>query len=220
MFIGHYGLAFILKKKAKEIPLWLIFVSVQLVDFLCFLLIILKIEKMKFLSNPNPWLRTHLEYFPFSHSLFTNIVLALIVFFVFWKFKNKLWGIILSIGVISHWIIDFVVHTPDLPLFFTGIKVGLGLWQLPWAAFFLEIILAIFGGWYLYKNSGRLFRPIILISLMLLVLSGMFFAQDPEIAAKNMTMRAVIPLVVNSIFAALAYWTERKNNLVNENKTG
>jgi hypothetical protein len=33
MYIGHYGLAFILKKKAKEIPMWLIIISVQLVDF-------------------------------------------------------------------------------------------------------------------------------------------------------------------------------------------
>jgi len=60
MFIGHYGLAFILKKKAKDIPLWVIFISVQLVDFLCFIFIISKIERMQFLQNPNPWLRTHL----------------------------------------------------------------------------------------------------------------------------------------------------------------
>ena len=50
----------------------------------------------------------------------------------------------------------------------------------------------------------------ILIVLMVAVLSGMFFSQDPEIAATNMTMRAIIPLVVNSIFVVLAYWTERK----------
>jgi len=210
MFIGHYGLAFILKKKAKEIPLWLIFISVQLVDFLCFIFIISKIERMQFLQNPNPWLRTHLEYFPFSHSLFTNILLALFVLFVFWKFKNKIWGIILSIGVISHWVIDFLVHTPDLPLFFNSFKVGLGLWYLPWAAYAAEILLVLFGGYYLFKNSANIIRPIILISLMILILSGMFFAQDPEIAATSMTMRAIIPLVVNSIFVALAYWTERK----------
>jgi len=210
MFIGHYGLAFILKKKAKEIPLWLIFISVQLVDFLCFVFIILKIERMKFLPNPNPWLRTHLEYFPYSHSLFMNAILALTVLFVFWKFKNKIWGIVLSIGVLSHWFIDFLVHTPDLPLFLNSYKVGLGLWQLPWAAFFAEILLVILGGYYLYKNSVKVIRPIILIVLMVAVLSGMFFSQDPEIAATNMMIRAIIPLVVNSIFVVLAYWTERK----------
>jgi len=210
MFIGHYGFAFILKKKAKEIPLWLIFISVQLVDFLCFIFIILKIERMKFLPNQNPWLRTHLEYFPYSHSLFMNAILALIVLFIFWKFKNKIWGIILSIGVLSHWFIDFLVHTPDLPLFFNSYKVGLGLWQLPWLAYFVEILMVILGGYYLYKNSSKYFRPIILIALMVVVLSGMFFSQDPEIAATNMTMRAIIPLVVNSIFVVLAYWTERK----------
>lgn len=210
MFIGHYGLAFILKKKAKEIPLWLIFISVQLVDFLCFIFIISKIERMKFLPNQNPWLRTHLEYFPYSHSLFLNVILALIVLFVFWKFKNKIWGIILSIAVLSHWFIDFLVHTPDLPLFFNSYKVGLGLWHLPWIAFSAEILLVILGGYYLYKNSGKVFRPIILIALMVVVLCGMFFSQDPEIATTNMAMRAIIPLVVNSIFVVLAYWVELK----------
>jgi len=210
MFIGHYGFAFILKKKAKEIPLWLIFISVQLVDFLCFVFILLNVERMKFLPNKNPWLRTHLEYFPYSHSLFMNAILALVVLFVFWKFKNKIWGIILSIGVLSHWFIDLVVHTPDLPLFFNSYKVGLGLWQLPWVAFFAEILLVVLGGYYLYKNSGKVIRPVILIILMVAVLSGMFFSQDPEIATTNMAMRAIIPLVVNSIFVVLAYWTERK----------
>jgi len=57
MYIGHYGFAFYLKKKANkqkskinEIPLWLIFISVQLIDFLCFIFILLEIERMKFLS--------------------------------------------------------------------------------------------------------------------------------------------------------------------------
>jgi len=85
------------------------------------------------------------------------------------------------------------------------------LWQLPWVAFLVEIIIVVFGCYYLYKGSGVIFRPIILVAFMVAILSGMFFSQDPEIAATNMAMRAIIPLAVNSIFVAMAYWLERKN---------
>ena len=219
MYIGHYGFAFYLKKKTNEIPLWLIFLSVQLVDFLCFILIIFGIERMKYIPNLNPWLRTHLEYFPYSHSLITNVILAFFIFFIFWKFKDKIWGIILSIGVISHWFIDFLVHTPDLPLYLDRYKVGLGLWQLPWVTFFIEIIIVIAGFCYLYKGSGMLFRPLILIVLMFVLISKMFFSkEDPEIVTTNMTIRAIIPLIVNSIFVAMAYWVEQKKVIQNQNQ--
>jgi len=214
MYIGHYGFAFILKKKAKEIPLWLVFLSVQMVDFLCFFYVIFGIERMKFSPNQNPWLRTHLEFFPYSHSLFMGAIIALFVLLVFWKFKGKVWGIILSIGVLSHWFIDFLVHTPDLPLFWDSYKVGLGLWQLPWLAFSAEIIMVILGCYYLYKGSGIFFKPIILVALMVALISSMFFSQDPEIVTTNMTVRAIIPLIVNSLFVALAYWVERKKERI------
>jgi len=169
---------------------------------------------MTFSPNQNPWLRTHLEYFPFSHSLFMSILLALAVLLVFWKFKDKIWGIVLSIGVISHWLIDYLVHTPDLPLFFDGYKVGLGLWQHPWLAFSSEVLMVVLGGIYLYRGSGKFVKPAVLIALMLALISKMFFWEDPEIVTTNMVIRAVIPLIINSIFVGLAYWIEREKESV------
>jgi len=216
MYIGHYGFAYYLKKesnkkkkKSDEIPLWLIFISVQLADFLCFIFIILGIEKMKFSPNINPWLRTHLEYFPYSHSLFANAVLAIIVLLIFWKLKDKIWGIILSIGVVSHWVIDYIVHTPDLPIFLDSYKSGLGLWNLPWVTFIIEILMVVLGCYYLYRGTNKIIKPIVVTSLMLIFISKMFFFQDPEIVTTNMMVRAIIPLIINSIFVALAYWIER-----------
>jgi len=221
MYVGHYGFAFYLKKQSnkqtkvtREIPLWLIFISVQLTDFLCFILVILGVERMTFSPNQNPWLRTHLEYFPFSHSLFMNTILALAVFLVFWKFKDKIWGIVLSVGVISHWLIDYVVHTPDLPLFLDSYKVGLGLWQHPGIAFSTEVLMVVLGGYYLYRGSGRFIKPFILIALMIALISKMFFLQDPEIVTTNMVIRAAIPLIINSIFVGMAYWIEQDKESV------
>jgi hypothetical protein len=38
-------------------------------------------------------------------------------------------------AVFSHWVLDFIVHRPDLPLYDDAVKVGLGLWNLPALAF-------------------------------------------------------------------------------------
>jgi len=36
MFVGHYAVGFLLKKKFNEIPLWVFFIAVQFVDILAF----------------------------------------------------------------------------------------------------------------------------------------------------------------------------------------
>ncbi|MBW2173486.1 MAG: hypothetical protein JRF64_02355 [Deltaproteobacteria bacterium] len=134
MFVGHYACAFILRKRAEPVPLWLLFLSVQLADIVAFLFILLGIERIAYSPNPNPFLRTILEYVPFSHSLFGNVGLALVVLLLFWKFKGFSWGLILCLGVLSHWFLDAVVHVRDLPLFLNRFKTGLGLWEWPWVA--------------------------------------------------------------------------------------
>ena len=96
MFIGHYAVGFVLKKKTNNIPLWLLFVSVQLVDIMAFLFVLLGIEKISYNPSKNPFLRTIIEYVPYSHSLFANALLSLVVFLIFWKLKSKEWGIVLN----------------------------------------------------------------------------------------------------------------------------
>ncbi len=40
----------------------------------------------------------------------------------------------------SHWVLDLVVHTPDLPLYDNTAKVGFGLWRQVAFSFPLELI--------------------------------------------------------------------------------
>ena len=122
MFVGHYAAGFLLKNNVKEIPLWLFFIAVQFVDILAFILVLLGVERMSYNPTDNPFLRTFIEYVPFTHSLSGNFIIALFVFLVFWKFKSKTWGIALSVAVLSHWLIDFIAHTEDMPLLFKSFK--------------------------------------------------------------------------------------------------
>jgi len=207
MFVGHYAVGFVLKKRFKEIPLWLLFVSVQFVDILAFILVLLGIERMSYNPSENPFLRSIFEYIPFSHSLFTNIIIALVVFLIFWKLKNKAWGLALSIGVLSHWFIDFIAHTPDMPLFFNSYKVGLGLWNFPGIAFVLELLFLVVAGYYLYKGSNNIKRPLTLIVLLIIIYAPAFFAPEAEATA---TVASIVSLSLYAVFTSLAYWSERR----------
>jgi len=207
MFIGHYAVGFALKRKTDEIPLWLLFVAVQFVDILAFLFVLLGIEKIAYNPSENPFLRTIIEYVPYSHSLFTNILLATIVFLIFWKFKSKEWGIILSVGVLSHWFLDALVHVADMPLFLDKSKVGLGLWQLPWVSYLLEMSFFVLAGYYLLKDYKIRKRHTIMILFLFFGFSSMFFAPEAEATS---VQASIFSLSLYAIFTAMAYWSERE----------
>lgn len=207
MFVGHYAIGFLLKKKFNEIPLWVYFIAVQLVDIMAFSLVLLGVEKMSYNPTSNPFLRTSIDYVPFTHSLSSTLIIVIIVFIFFWKLKTMNWAIALSAGVLSHWFIDVIAHTPDLPLLFNSYKVGLGLWNYPWLAFILEIGFFVGAGYYLYRGSKNPKRPIILIVLLVLLYTPSMFAPEEEVAV---AVFSLVSLSLYFIFAAMAWWVERE----------
>ena len=128
------------------------------------------------------------------------------IFLIFWKLKSKKWGIILSVGVFSHWFIDSLVHIGDMPLFHNSLKVGLGLWQFPWFAYLLELSVFLLAGYYLLKNYKRKFRYIILIILLSIGFTSMFFAPEAEATT---ALASIMSLSLYAIFATIAYWCDR-----------
>lgn len=155
MFIGHYGPAFAAKAVAKTVPLWVLFVAAQWVDFLWAGFVIFGIEKMRIIANFFGLSPLDLYYMPFSHGLPSVALLALV------------FGGIAAAGLggnrpfvtaavaatsFSHWLLDLVVHRPDLPLIFDEMKVGFGLWHYPYVSVPVEIAL-VFGGIWLYDRA-------------------------------------------------------------------
>ncbi len=207
MFVGHYAIGFALKKRVRDIPLWLLFISVQFVDILTFSFVLLGIEQIKYNPSSNPFLRTIIEYVPYSHSLVANVLLSLIVFLLFWKYKNKEWGFILSAGVLSHWFLDTLVHLPDMPLFHNSLKVGLGLWKFPIVAFLLELSLLVIAGYYLLAGYKKRKRHIILMLLLSAGFLSMFVAPEAEATPAQ---ASIVSLSLYALFAILAFWSERE----------
>lgn len=143
MFVGHYSAAFVAKAVRPKVPLWLLFLAVQFVDVFWSLFILLGVEKARIVASlpSNP---LDLHYMPYTHSLlgaFLWSALAVLLVRLLPVFRLP-WSasLVVGVAVFSHWLLDFLVHRPDLALTSTH-KVGLGLWNFPIWAFLLEIIL-------------------------------------------------------------------------------
>lgn len=206
MFIGHYGLGYVVKKKAPELPLWLLFTSVQLLDLVAFTFVLLGIEKASYNPSVNPFFRNQLDL-PFSHSLLGAIIISLIVFFIFWLKDKKRWAWILGLCVLSHWFIDLIVHTNDLPILFGTYKVGFGLWNFPYLTYAIEILFVLIG-WLLIKKRNVFSYA--LLFFMIASFSGMIFSDEPEIMKNNDYLRTSIVLISNGLFILLAYLSDSK----------
>jgi hypothetical protein len=218
MFIGHYGPSFACKAWKPVVPLWVLFVAVQLVDIVWAVLVLLGIEKVRIvpgITATNPF---DLYYMPFTHSLPGAIfwsVGAAIVYRVVAPAQKWTAAAIVGSAVFSHWVLDLVVHRPDLPLYDDAYKVGFGLWNYPAIAFLLEIAL-LFGGIALYL---RVTQPIDAIGRYGMTVLGLFavalqayvFFGPPPVSD---TAFALTALVLYFVFAVLVYWLEGKRSSI------
>lgn len=213
MFVGHYGPSFAIKSFQLPIRLWLLFIAVQFLDVVWSVLVLLGIEKVRIVPGITASNPLDLYYMPYTHSLIAALAWAIAVGFFcrfFLGVRGSSAGIWIGVAVFSHWVLDFLVHRRDLPLYDNAAKVGMGIWNYPIIALALEAIL-LFGGMIMYlrrtrplSSVGR-FGPPIFGVLMLAVQSYIFFGPPPT----SPVAAAITALVAYIVFAAAAYWLDR-----------
>src|SRR5712675_1580571 len=155
MFVGHYGVAFAVRTEENKIPLWVLFVAVQLLDFLWAPFVLLGIEKVRIVPGITATNPLDLYYMPYTHSLVGAVLWSTAAGFIYYlvrRVDGSLAALIVGAAVFSHWVLDLLVHRPDLPLYDDTFKVGLGLWNYPVPAFLLELAV-LFGGMYPYLKA-------------------------------------------------------------------
>ncbi len=74
MFVGHYGVAFAVRSERNQIPLWVLFVAVQLLDFLWAPFVLLGIEKVRMVPGITATNSLDLYYMPYTHSLVGTLI--------------------------------------------------------------------------------------------------------------------------------------------------
>ena len=178
MFIGHNALGFASKSAAPRASLGVLMAAPMLPDLLWPIFLLLGIEHVRI--QPGMTRMTPLDFndYPWTHSLATTVVQAILFGGGYWVVSRYARGaLIAALGVISHWVCDFVVHRPDLPLWPHGPRVGLGLWNHPVATIGIEAALFAIG-LMLYRDVTHPRDRIGSIALWALValLAGLYIA--------------------------------------------
>jgi hypothetical protein len=130
MFIGHPAVALASKRLAPRTSLGMLFAAAMLLDLLWPFLLLGGIETVKIDPARNPFLRLDFTSYPISHSLLTACgwgVLFGVAYFAWTRYGRG--AVVVGILVVSHWVLDWVTHVPDLPLYPNGPRAGLGLWH-------------------------------------------------------------------------------------------
>jgi len=215
MFIGHYALGFAAKRLAPRTSLGTLFVAPTLADLLWPIFLLLGIEHAHVVPGPNPFLTLWLDDYPYSHSLFALIVWGALFGFLYkTKRGDGRAALVIGLLVVSHWVLDFVTHRPDIQLYPGGAKLGLGLWNSPAATVIVETVMLIAGVVIYLRASGA--RDAIgrwglwglVVVLAASYYSTLFTASPTDIRAL-----AIGGLFFEAVFVLVAWWVDRHRNV-------
>ncbi len=208
MFIGHYALALAAKRAAPRASLGALFAATSFADLLWPVFLLLGWEQAHVVPGPNPFLTLWLDSIPISHSLVTLIGWGALFGFAYRARTGDARGArVLALLVVSHWVLDFVTHRPDMPLYPGGTPLGLGLWNSVVGTVVVEAVMFVAGVW-LYAGATRArdragsYGFWALIAVLLLSYAGSLFSPPPP----SRTALAVGGIIFGWLFVAWAWW--------------
>ena len=184
MFIGHWAPALVVAAKRKVPGLGTLFIAAQLIDWAFFLFVLLGVEKMRLNPAISAVSPLDLYYMPYTHSLLGALVFGGGITVVVWTLSKDLGGALLAGAVVvSHWLLDLLVHVPDLTIAGSPPKLGFGLWNYPAIEMTLELAIT-FGALWLYVRARRPATNCVLVLgglLLALQLFNWFGPVAPEV---------------------------------------
>lgn len=154
MFIGHFAAGFAAKAAAPRISLGTLFLAAQFIDLLWPTLLLLGVERVRIVPGATTVTPLVFDHYPVSHSLVAVLGWAVLVGGAHFLLRRRRAGALLLGGlVVSHWLLDALVHQPDLPLYPGGTAlIGLGLWSSLTFTLVIEGAFFAFAVW-LYARS-------------------------------------------------------------------
>ncbi|HEY0824950.1 MAG TPA: hypothetical protein VGD76_14270 [Ramlibacter sp.] len=156
MFLGHFGLALAARRALPQVSLGTTFLAAQFLDLLWPTLLLLGAETVRIQPGATAVTPLVFDHYPFSHSLLMAAAWGSVFAAVHALWRGHLLpGFAVGLLVVSHWLLDALVHQPDLPLApGSATLVGLGLWDSRAATLMAELPMFVIGVW-LYARGTR-----------------------------------------------------------------
>ena len=131
MFIGHFAVGYALNRQVPKASLGTLIAAPLFLDLLWPFALLAGIETVRIDPGNTVVTPFDLHDYPWTHSLAMAVVWSLLFGGLYaWRTGHRTGGTWLGLGVFSHWILDWVSHRPDLPLYpGSATYVGLGLWN-------------------------------------------------------------------------------------------
>lgn len=216
MFLGHFGVGFGAKALAPKVSLGSLFLAAQFIDLLWPTLLILGIERVRIEPGITKVTPLDFVHYPISHSLLAVLCWALLFSVTYLLLRRYPRGaLVLGLAVVSHWLLDAIVHRPDLPLYPGSPQlVGLGLWSSHAATLAVEIGILAAGVWlYLRATAatdaaGRWGLWGLVAFLLLVYVMNLLGPPPPDVAALAWVGQAQWLLVI------WGYWLDRHRRAV------
>ena len=232
MLIGHLAVGFAFKRTDPKVSLGLWFLAAVLLDLVWAIFVLMGIETVNIVRGvtaSNPFEFTD---YPYTHSLIASVLWAGLVYLVIffygsrWMINKRKVAFMMSVVIFSHFILDWIVHKPDLAILPGGsFKMGLGLWDHALISYIVEGLIFI-GGVGIYLKSTRATTPlgkygIIVFSVFLLIAN---LACYNEVMLKvfipvhlTPSFLALFLLSYYLLFSGIAFWLDRQRDSVLKN---
>ena len=186
MFLGHFGLAFAAKRVAPRTSLGTALLATEFADCLWPLLLTAGAEEVRIAPGITKMTPLDFVSYPWSHSLLMDVVWGAAfaaLYFAVRRYKAGAWMV--AAGVVSHWVLDWWSHRPDMPITpWSTQKYGLGLWNSSAGTVAVELGL-FFGGLAIYlastKAKDRIGQIALwsFVALMVVIWLGAVFGPPP-----------------------------------------
>ena len=210
MFLGHFGVGLAAKRAAPRVSLGTFFLAVQLADLLFWVLALFGVEHFR--VAPGLMAASQFEFYdyPLSHSLLALAGWGLLLGAVLLLLRrgNRA-ALIVAACVVSHWVLDFIMHRPDMPVLPRGPYLGLGLWNSMPATVAIEVAFYAAGvGIYLKATTARdrtgSYALWALLALLAAIWAASLFAPPP-----SSEKPVVLSGVAMWLFVPWGYWIDR-----------
>jgi membrane-bound metal-dependent hydrolase YbcI (DUF457 family) len=145
-----------MKRAAPQTSLGVLTAATQWLDLLWPILLLLGWERVRIEPGNTALTPLAFDSYPISHSLAMAVAWgALFAGLYFLRTRRTTAAVVVGVAVVSHWVLDWITHRPDLPLF-PGYRatVGLGLWNSIPATVIVESAMFVAGVW-IYLRTTR-----------------------------------------------------------------